>query len=120
STRGWHYEEQSLKDIVDHVNSQTLPGYLGHQKAEDVATEFPTPATHWVGAVWRNGKAYFRGVIDKSAADLKRWIRAKRIRQVSIFGLAKLKQAGSEVRVTGFAPYSIDWTPLNRAGMPTR
>src|SRR5690606_33767030 len=76
STRGWNYGEQALQDIVNAVNGETLPGYLGHQKPEDVATEFPTPVTHWVGALWKDGKAYFRGVVDKAAGDLKRWIRA--------------------------------------------
>lgn len=120
STRGWNYRDQALKDIVNAVNGETLPGYLGHQKVEEVSTQFPTPVTHWVGAVWRDGKAYFRGVIDKSAGDLKRWIRAKRVKQVSIFGASRLKQVGGEVHVVGYKPFSIDWTPLNRAGMPTR
>jgi len=120
STRGWNYTGESLNDIVKHVNAHTLAGFLGHQRTEDVPTEFPTPVTHWVGARFENNKAYFRGVIDQVAKDLKRWIRAKRVKQVSIFGAPKLKLANGEIQVVGYEPKSIDWTPLDRAGMPTR
>ena len=119
SKRGWNYRPEALQKIVGEVMNQGLPGFLGHQKPEDVDHQFPTPVTHWVGALWKDGKAYFRGVIDKAASDLKRWIKAKAIRQVSIFGIPKLQQVGGETYVVDYKPLSIDWTPLNRAGMPT-
>ncbi len=120
STRGWNYRGESLQDIVNYVNQNTLSGFLGHQDPEKVEREFPTPVTHWVGALWRDGKAYFRGVVDKVAGDLKRWIRAGRVKQVSIFGIPRLQTAGGETEVVGYHPLSIDWTPLDRSGMPTR
>jgi len=120
STRGWDYKPEALRDIVNHVNLHTLNGFLGHQKPEDVASQFLPPVTHWVGAKYENGKAYFRGVIDASAKDLKRWIRSKRVKQVSIFGMPKLRVASGETAVLGYKPFSIDWTPLDRSGMPTR
>lgn len=121
STRGWNYTSNALNSIVGEVNSTGLPGFLGHQKAENVATEFPTPVTHWIGAKMENNVAYFRGLIDKSATDLKRWIRGKAINQVSIFGYPQLEQntITGETDVTDYKGLSIDWTPLNRAGMPT-
>ncbi len=119
SKRGWFYAGESLQDIVNFVNAETLSGFLGHQKPDNVDTEFPTPVTHWVGAKWENGKAYFRGVVDKVAPDLKRWIRSKRVTQVSIFGIPTLKNVAGEVHVVGYKPLSIDWTPLHRAGMPS-
>jgi hypothetical protein len=119
SKRGWNYRPEALQKIVGEVMNQGLPGFLGHQKPEDVDHQFPTPVTHWVGALWKDGKAYFRGVVDKAAADLKRWIKAKAIRQVSIFGVPKLQQVGGETHVVDYKPLSIDWTPLGRAGMPT-
>jgi hypothetical protein len=120
SKRGWNYRPEALQRIVGEVMSTGLPGFLGHQKVENVDTEFPTPVTHWIGAKWENGKAYFRGLVDAAAKDLKRWIRAGVIRQVSIFGQPKLQQAAGEINVIDYRPMSIDWTPLNRAGMPTR
>lgn len=120
SKRGWNYRPEALQRIVGEVMSTGLPGFLGHQKAENVDTEFPTPVTHWIGAKWENGKAYFRGLVDAAAKDLKRWIRAGVIRQVSIFGQPKLQQTAGEINVVDYRPLSIDWTPLNRAGMPTR
>ena len=121
STRGWNYTSNALNSIVGEVNSTGLPGFLGHQKADNVATEFPTPVTHWIGAKMENGTAYFRGLIDKSAGDLKRWIRGKAINQVSIFGYPQLQQNSvtGETDVIDYKGLSIDWTPLNRAGMPT-
>ena len=119
SKRGWNYRPEALQKIVGEVMNQGLPGFLGHQKPEDVDSQFPTPVTHWVGALWKDGKAYFRGVVDKVASDLKRWIKAKAIRQVSIFGVPKLHKVNGETHVVDYQPLSIDWTPLNRAGMPT-
>lgn len=121
STRGWNYTENALNSIVGEVNSVGLPGFLGHQKAENVATEFPQPVTHWIGAKMQDGVAYFRGLIDKSAPDLKRWVRGKAVSQVSVYGYPQLQQNAvtGETDVTDYKGLSIDWTPLNRAGMPT-
>lgn len=120
SKRGWDYTEQALMDVVNYINQHTLPGYLGHQEEKNISTEFKTPATHWVGATWKNGMAYFRGIVDKSAPDLKRWIRSKRITQTSIFGQTMLQVAKGKTKVVGYKPFSNDWTPLGRAGMHTR
>lgn len=119
SKRGWNYRPEALQAIVGEVMSQGLPGFLGHQKPEEVDHAFPTPVTHWVGALWKDGKAYFRGVVDKAASDLKRWIKANVVRTVSIFGVPKLQQVAGETHVVDYKPLSIDWTPLGRAGMPT-
>ncbi|EQE71851.1 hypothetical protein QCK_4043 [Clostridioides difficile CD45] len=44
--------------------------------------------------------------------QIKRWIRTKRIKEVSIFGYPKLKKsAKGEMNVIGYEPLSIDWTP---------
>ncbi|MHC8516996.1 hypothetical protein [Sporosarcina sp. ITBMC105] len=120
SKRGWNYTANSLRDIVNAVNSNTLNGFLGHQKPEDVSNQFLPPVTHWVGAKMVGEIAYFRGVVDAAAQDLKRWIKSGRIRQVSIFGMPKLQRTGKETNVVGYEPMSIDWTPLDRAGMNTR
>jgi hypothetical protein len=120
SKRGWLYTPQALKRIVDVVMEQGLPGFLGHQKPEDVDHQFPQPVTHWVGGKIVGDKAYIRGVVDTAAKDLKRWIKSKAVRTVSIYGIPKLEHAAGETRVVDFQPLSIDWTPLGRAGMNTR
>jgi len=121
SKRGWNYTAKSLKDIVDYTNENTLNGFLGHQKAENISTEFVPPATHWIGAEMKDNKAYFRGLVDADATNLKRWLRTGRIKEVSIFGYPKLKKgAKGEMDVVGYNPLSIDWTPLHRPGMPTK
>ena len=120
SKRGWNYTEQAIQDIVDHVNEYTLNADLGHQRPEDVSNEFRPPVTHWVGAKMEGQSAYFRGVVDAAAKDLKRWIRAGRVKQVSIFGQPLIQKVSGETHVVGYKPLSIDWTPLDRMGMPTR
>lgn len=120
SKRGWNYTHKALKDIVDAVNTRTLAGFKGHQKPEDVSNQFIDPATHWIGAKMTETAAYFRGVVDKKEEDLKRWIKGKRIKQVSIYGRPALKNVAGETQVVGYDPLSIDWTPLDRMGMPTR
>ncbi|ADD02648.1 hypothetical protein TthWC1_1552 [Thermoanaerobacter thermohydrosulfuricus WC1] len=120
SKRGWLYTPQALKRIADVVMEQGLPGFLGHQKPEDIDHEFPQPVTHWVGAKMIGEKAYIRGVVDPSAKDLKRWIKSKAVKTVSIYGIPTLEQVGGETEVVDFQPLSIDWTPLGRAGMDTR
>lgn len=122
SKRGWNYTPKSLQDIVNYTMANTLNGFLGHQKAEDISNQFLPPVTHWIGAEMRGNSAYFRGLIDAAAKDLKRWIRTKRIKEVSIFGFPELKKnnATGEMDVIGYEPLSIDWTPLHRPGMPTK
>lgn len=120
STRGWDYTSDSLKAIVEHVNRDTLSGFLGHQKAEEVANKFDPPVTHWIGGRLEGDRAYFRGIVDAAATDLKRWIRSGRVKQVSIFGMPKLQKVAGETKVIDYKPLSIDWTPLDRSGMPTR
>lgn len=120
SKRGWYYTHESLRDIVDAVNERSLHGFLGHQKPEDVPSEFPTPVTHWIGAKMTENAAYFRGIVDSTATDLKRWIRSGVVKNVSIFGEAQLAESNGETHVVGYDPLSIDWTPLERMGMPTR
>ena len=120
STRGWNYTKFALQSIVDKVMRNTLAGFLGHQRPEDVKNEFKPPVTHWVGAKMEGESAIFRGVIDKSAPDLKRWLRTGRIKQVSIFGYPKLQTSNGETQVVDYDALSIDWTPLDRAGMPTK
>lgn len=120
SKRGWNYTKQALKDIVDKVNTTTLNGILGHQKAENVSNEFIDPVTHWIGAKMTETAAYFRGIVDQDEPRLKRNIRTGRIKEVSIFGRPTLaRNASGETDVINYDAMSIDWTPLDRPGMPT-
>ncbi len=120
STRGWEYTAKAIEDIVKVTQEKTLPGILGHQKSENVSSEFVPPVTHWVGAEMKGEKGYFRGLVDKAATDLKRWIRTGRIREVSIYGFPTLETKNGKTKVVGYEPLSIDWTPLHRPGMSTK
>lgn len=120
STRKWVYGKVVVRQLADQLMQKAFAGFLGHQKPDDVAHEFPTPVTHWVGALYRDGKVYVRGVIDKSVPDLKRWVRANVINQVSIYGRMTTEERGGQTHVTSIELLSIDWVPLDRAGMATR
>jgi hypothetical protein len=66
---------------VDHVNQKSLAGFLGHLTDEELKSKFPTPVVHWVGSRMEGETAYIRGLVDKSATDVKRWLKARRITQ---------------------------------------
>lgn len=121
STRKWNYLPATVQKIAEQINSKTPNGFLGHQKAENLDSEFPDVATHWIGALYKDGKAYVRGYIDPSMAKLKRLIRSHRIKQVSIFGIPTLHTTShGETEVVDYNLLSLDWTPKDRNGMPTR
>ncbi|MBT9132002.1 MAG: hypothetical protein DDT33_00510 [Firmicutes bacterium] len=120
SQRGWVYGKVVIHHLANQMAAKMFAGYLGHQKQENVESEFPQPVTHWVGAMYRDGSAFVRGVVDKAASDLKRWIRAGAITQVSIFGTVATEIRGGVTYVTDIKLLSLDWVPLDRAGMKTR
>lgn len=120
NVRGWIYGKVVIRHLAEQMAGRMFAGYLGHQKEENLQTEFPVPVTHWVGAIYRDGSVFVRGVVDKAASDLKRWIRAGVVTQVSIFGHISTEVRGGETHVTGIELLSLDWTPLDRAGMKTR
>lgn len=84
------YKQSAINAIVQQVNQLQPSGYLGHQKPGDIPYQFPEPVTHWFAAELKDkGKkaaARIYGLVDKKADDLKRWVRSRRINEVSIFG----------------------------------
>jgi hypothetical protein len=113
------YTESALRKLVDVVQRDTLAGYRGHIRGDELPFRFDFPSTHWVGAEYRADGAYIRGVVDQREPDLKRLIRAGRITQPSILYTDARTERGAdgEVRIVDLKPLSIDWAPLGRAGM---
>ncbi|MBT9154876.1 MAG: hypothetical protein DDT39_01562 [Firmicutes bacterium] len=120
SQRGWVYGKVVIRHVAEQMAAKMFAGYLGHQKEENLETEFPQPVTHWVGAMYRDGSLFARGVVDKAASDLKRWIRAGTVTQVSIYGRAATEVRNGVTHVAELKLLSLDWVPLDRAGMQTR
>jgi len=120
-----NYKSSALQAVVSQVNEREPMGFLGHQKQEDLPYEFPDPTTHWFAAEMRQAGeasqtravARIYGLVDQAFTHLRRWIRAKRIREVSIYGLPKYEMGTRNV--VDYDLYSIDWTPRDRAGMET-
>lgn len=120
SSRGWVYGKKVIRGLVGQMRERMVAGYLGHQRQENLEYEFPVPVTHWIGAEYRDGSAFIRGVVDKAATDLKRWIRAGAVSQVSIYGYMQTEDQEGVTHVTDVDLLSVDWVPLDRAGMQTR
>lgn len=121
SKRDWDYTEQALKDVVKDVNDGKVVGFKGHQKPENISTEFPDVKTIWLGAVYDDSKkvARIRGLQNNHDKELNYLVKNGIINTVSIFGKPKLVKEKGRTKVTGYETMSIDWTPRNRAGMPT-
>ena len=114
------YGSDAIKGLADHVQANTLPGYLGHVRGEDLAHVFTYPAVHWIGALWHPVKqaGYFRGVIDQREPDLKRLIRTGRITAPSVlYANPRTETRNGRKEIVSFAPISLDWAPLGREGM---
>lgn len=121
SKRDWDYTEEALKDVVNDVNAGKVVGFKGHQKPENISTEFPDVKTIWLGAKYDENRkvAVVRGLQDKHDTQLNYLVKNGIIDTVSIFGQPKLKKEKGRTKVIGYKTMSIDWTPRNRAGMPT-
>jgi len=121
-----NYKRGAIRDIVSGVNESEPMGHLGHRKPKDLPFEFPDPTTHWFAAEMVNKQdtdgnpraaAVIYGLIDKAFPDLRRWVKARRIKEVSIYGKPRY-EAGTR-NVVGYDLISIDWTPRERSGMET-
>jgi hypothetical protein len=116
-----YYTKDLIRDVVEQVNNNTVNGHLGHRKDEELDTEFPLIATHWIGAEYKESgdkaTAYIRGYVDPSQPELKRWVRTGRIKQVSILGVAMGGYEEGIPHIHSIELKSIDWTPLNQNGM---
>lgn len=121
SRNGRVWSADILRKIVSEVNDGGLPGNKGHQKPENINSEFVDPVTHWIAAKEvETGRFLFRGVPDKGTdPNIKRMLRTKRTTQVSIFGRAATVMRSGKQVIKDFKPFSIDWVPPKRAGMPT-
>lgn len=117
-----YYTEGAIQAVVDGVNSSKPMGFRGHQKPENLPFEFPDPTTHWFAAemIKSGNKAVAKvyGLIDQAFPNLRRWVRSRRIKEVSIYGEPKYESGTSNV--VDYNLYSIDWAPRNRAGMTTK
>jgi len=117
-----YYKQSAINAIVQQVNQRQPSGYLGHQKPGDIPYQFPDPVTHWFAAEMNKtgdkASAKVYGLIDKKAADLKRWIRSRRINEVSIFGYPQYKPGTKDI--IGYKLRSIDWTPRDGAGLGSK
>jgi hypothetical protein len=117
----WHYTPSALRQLVEVVNSRSLPGYLGHGHAALPSSEWHDPLLHWVGARWDGSAALVRGVIDHSHAradDLKRWLRSGRLKAPSILTIPVVREyAGAQFVESLEHVLSIDMAGLGREGM---
>jgi hypothetical protein len=118
--RGWQYTASAVKQFADYVASHSLNGYLGHMTDDDLGRKFEAPSIHWIGARFDGETAVIRGLVDKSATDVARWLRSRRITAPSWLTRPVLSKRGGQTVVDSFAEIiSLDLAPLGREGMPS-
>lgn len=125
--KGPEYDSALLQKLEQQINSKRPPGYKGHQKLEDVETQYREPVTAWVGAHFGTsadgtGELTVKGYVPTTASDLRTQLKlaeagADMVNSVSIFGMREVDKVSN--RVTDFDLWSLDWTPKGRAGMET-
>jgi hypothetical protein len=125
--KGPEYDAALLQKLEQQINEKRPPGYKGHQKPEDVETEYREPVTAWVGARFGTssdgtGELTVKGYIPTTASDLRTQLKlaeagADMVNSVSIFGMREIDKSSN--KVTDFDLWSLDWTPKGRAGMET-
>lgn len=122
----FEFSDEAMKSMVEQINKDTVNGYLGHRKPENLSSEYPDIVTYWIGAKYskEEEKVYVRGYIAPSITPeikkLKYDIRNRRTVNVSIFGKIVGEERVSQIPLAKeIHLLSIDWTPLNHQGMDT-
>ncbi len=123
---GAYYGPRIIKQMGEDILAQIVPGYEGHTPECDRQYVKRPIATYWIGSLYNEEEEalYVRGLVAKSADQLKLEIRAGVINQVSLYGPVQYEWTYKEdgtgyLNVIDFKFESLDWTPPNMAGMPT-
>jgi hypothetical protein len=123
---GAYYGSKILKQMADTINARVLPGYEGHIDEDERGTKKPEIVTYWVAALYDEAEdaLYVRGLVANDEDKLKLEVRANIGLQVSLYGPVAYEWAYKEdgtgyLNVIDLKLESLDWTPIDAAGMPT-
>lgn len=125
SKNGRHYDSDFVAELERQVIANKPIGIMGHLKPEDLGTEFPAEAIHWVGTKRVGEMLWGKGYVPQGAARerIRRYKATNKPLATSIFAEAAgtfdkavnaIRMAASSLRLN-----QIDIGPADRVGVPS-
>lgn len=125
SDNGRYYDEEWLQELERQVVENRPVGIMGHIRAEDVATEFPPEAIHWVGVRRIGEMLWGKGYVPPGEARerVRRYKATNKKLATSIFAKARGVWDGTVGALRMVAEtlqlHQIDIGPADRVGIPS-
>lgn len=125
SKNGRYYDGEFLAELERQVAANKPIGIMGHLKPEDLGTEFPAEAIHWVGTKRVGEMLWGKGYVPAGAARerIRRYKATNKPLATSIFAEAagKFDKAVNAVRMAAksLKLNQIDIGPADRVGVPS-
>ena len=125
SRNGRHYDNDFVAELERQVIANKPVGIMGHLKPEDLGTEFPEEAIHWVGTKRVGEMLWGKGYVPPGAARerVRRYKATNKPLATSIFAEAAgvYDKAVSAIRMAAksLKLNQIDIGPADRVGVPS-
>ena len=125
SKNGRYYDSEFLAELERQVATNKPIGIMGHLKPEDLGTEFPTEAIHWVGTKRVGEMLWGKGYVPPGEARerVRRYKATNKKLATSIFAEAagQFDKAINAVRMAAnsLKLNQIDIGPADRVGVPS-
>lgn len=125
SKNGRYYDGEFLAELERQVAANKPIGIMGHLKPEDLGTEFPAEAIHWVGTKRVGEMLWGKGYVPAGAARerIRRYKATNKPLATSIFAEAagQFDKAVSAIRMAAksLKLNQIDIGPADRVGVPS-
>ena len=125
SKNGRHYDGEFLAELERQVAANKPIGIMGHLKPEDLGTEFPAEAIHWVGTKRVGEMLWGKGYVPAGAARerIRRYKATNKPLATSIFAEAagQFDKAVNAIRMAAKSLQlnQIDIGPADRVGVPS-
>lgn len=125
SKNGRHYDGEFLAELERQVMANKPIGIMGHLKPDDLGTEFPAEAIHWVGTKRVGEMLWGKGYVPAGAARerIRRYKATNKPLATSIFAEAagQFDKAVNAIRMVAksLKLNQIDIGPADRVGVPS-
>ena len=125
SKNGRYYDSAFLAELERQVIATKPIGIMGHLKAEDLGTDFPEEAIHWVGTKRVGEMLWGKGYVPPGAARerVRRYKATNKPLATSIFAEAagQFDKAVNAIRMAAksLKLNQIDIGPADRVGVPS-
>lgn len=125
SGNGRYYDDKWLAELERQVKANRPIGIMGHLREEDLGTQFPTEAIHWVGTQRVNEILWGKGYVPPGEARerVRRYKATNKNLATSIFAKAQgVWDAGVNayrMAADSMQLHQIDIGPADRVGIPS-